>query len=842
MAPTPSKVYINLACIDRRSVGSKNEYDEITKHMVQDGNVDVILSSKRRIDFDQVARNLPAADLEKLILVEGVPGVGKSTFAWEFCRRWERGEIAHPYKLVLLFRLRDERMSTVKSLEDLIYHSSRSIREAVTIELESTLGVNTMIILEGFDELPDSCRSVPSVFKELIYGQLLPLATVMVTSRPWATSKMHRECSHRIFQHIEILGFTSQQITEYIERALPESAAVGLSEYLENHPQIRMCMYIPLNSAIVVTVYQESQAGRCALPTTSTELYTALARTLLLRHLHGQPEYERDPKYIQSFRDLPPTVYAQFLQLCELAYSGIAGSGYQVQLIFTGLPSNFDNLGFMDSVTELYVTQGAVVSHNFLHLTVQEYLAALHISFLSPEKQLEHFQRHRDGRFRVVLRFLAGITRLANIQPQTYRNLLDEPTKCDGGITADVAVSQHVRWISEADRGDLIYSVFDTNTMVEFIGQSITKLDCYSLGYSIAHSQCQWVLTVSGEIGEEEVRMLVSGASNKQETSARVVVLRGGKSRKRVGVEDEETDYMPLLISAQGLNVLFEELKTMIHIQELALYLPVECSSIAWPDLSGLRVLKLGIGAERNWMLETVLVQPSLESLEITMSDEYDFSSGELAVIGKLLSPLTCTKHLVIYSEYNNYTMKYNAVATGYQQKDLEQSEVRVPGVSEVIIHDIEQKTSLGPIIAHSQCQWVLTVNGGLDKEEVRMLVSGASTKEESSARVVVLSGVESELEDGYNDGCVLISAEGLNILFKELKYVIHLHELALRLRVECSSIAWPDLSELRVLTLGISHMANCRLDTLLPLLSLESLTIIAYDDDGGLALENCVA
>ena len=50
--PTPSKVYINLACIDRRSVGSKNE---ITKHMVQDGNVDVILSSKWPIDFDQVA-------------------------------------------------------------------------------------------------------------------------------------------------------------------------------------------------------------------------------------------------------------------------------------------------------------------------------------------------------------------------------------------------------------------------------------------------------------------------------------------------------------------------------------------------------------------------------------------------------------------------------------------------------------------------------------------------------------------------------------------------------------------------------------------------------------------
>ena len=90
---------------------------------------------------------------------------------------------------------------------------------------------------------------------------------------------------------------------------------------------------------------------------------------------------------------------------------------------------------------------------------------------------------------------------------------------------------------------------------------------------------------------------------------------------------------MPLSISAEGLNILFKELKTMIHIQELCLKLPIECSSIAWPDLSGLRVLKLGISSERNWRLETVLVQLSLESLEITMSDEYDFSSGESEVI-----------------------------------------------------------------------------------------------------------------------------------------------------------------------------------------------------------------
>ena len=100
--------------------------------------------------------------------------VGKSTFAWQFCRRWERGEIAQQYQLVLLLRLREERISNAKSLEDLIYHpSTRSLCQGITKELENHRGDKTLIILEGFDELPDACRTASSVFLELVSGQLL---------------------------------------------------------------------------------------------------------------------------------------------------------------------------------------------------------------------------------------------------------------------------------------------------------------------------------------------------------------------------------------------------------------------------------------------------------------------------------------------------------------------------------------------------------------------------------------------------------------------------------------------------------------------------------------------
>ena len=194
--PTPSIEYINLAIIDRKSKGLKSEYDKITEAMVRHGNVDVIKEKKCPIDINKIAANLPVGDLEKVVLVEGAPGVGKSTFAWEFCRRWERGEIAQQYDLVLLLRLRDARISQAKTLKDLICHSSNDICEAVVKELEFSLGVNVLIILEGFDELPDACRTGPSLFLELVNGQLLPVATVMVTSRPWATRDLHEQYKH----------------------------------------------------------------------------------------------------------------------------------------------------------------------------------------------------------------------------------------------------------------------------------------------------------------------------------------------------------------------------------------------------------------------------------------------------------------------------------------------------------------------------------------------------------------------------------------------------------------------------------------------------------------------
>ena len=639
--PFASKCFINLAIIDRNTVSLAKAH-EYTKAMVENGDVDVILKEKRSIDFMDIAKDIPN---NRIILVEGAPGVGKSTFAWEFCRRWERGEIAQQYQLVLLLRLRDERMSTAKTLEDFIsYPASVSVCQAMVQKFKSTLGKDVLMILEGFDELPDLCREESSIFMQLINGDILPNATILITSRPWATADIHRNNYDRIFQHIEILGFTGPQIEEYIESVfnhrLDKATTQNKSDmmtYIKQYPQIKACMYIPLNSVIVVSVYQESKAGRCILPRTLTELYYALTQTLLVRYLKGHPEYARKKLIIKSLdRDLPAEVHKHLLDVSAIAYKGICSDKMRnVELIFRDLPSDLQTLGLMQSVPQLYVTEGEGMSHNFLHLTVQEFLAALHISFMSPEQQLQHFQRHEDGRLRVVLRFLAGLTKLTALTHDQFKGLLreipdqqgdEQQRDCCKRMVPDISVSvHHINWLFEAQYTDLLH-----NHTVSFdFTREIQPLEYYSVGYCIVHSNCNWSLGIRGDTEEEKLQMLSSGAESGDAKS----------TEHRITLRTEEP------MSSEYLNIIFTGFGT--YLEEMYLKLSDNGSSLSLTNLPALHILELGMCSKSTFTISSDFSLPSLESLTINAGNGGNtLGLKSCEAIAKFLSSSTSLKEV----------------------------------------------------------------------------------------------------------------------------------------------------------------------------------------------------
>ena len=340
---------------------------------------------------------------------------------------------------------------------------------------------------------------------------------------------------------------------------------------------------------------------------------------------------------IQDFNRLPPAVNTKFSELCKLAYRGIDGTNDSIQLIYNVLPHDFDSLGFMDSVTELYVSQGAVSSYNFLHLTFQEFLTAVHISNMAPTQQVEHFHRHGEGKLREVLRFLAGLTSARHLNQENFLEVLDDPPDYSE-IHIDWALSHQVNWVYEAQRADLIYSVFGNEDIVEFRGEG--SVDFSALGYCIAHSQCQWVLTLERKISEEDVRRLLAEIHTGAVTNNKIVGLRGS-------LREDFEKYKCLSIATEGLNMLFTEWKYGFCLYELALRLPVPCDRIAWPDLDALRALDLGISDKNNWRLNNLLPHLSLLSLAVTpRGDDSTLVFDDCMAIANLISGIDSLEKL----------------------------------------------------------------------------------------------------------------------------------------------------------------------------------------------------
>ena len=489
------------------------------------GCVDDILERKAPIRMKNILRPNCVYDIhddEKhehyqvtQLLIEGAPGIGKSTFAWEVCQRWGQHQLFNEYSLVVLLKLRDKRVQEAKSVSDLFYHPNSKLKSEIVDHVTEIGGHGLLLILEGFDEAPASNRTMDSIFVRLFRGQELPKATVILTTRPSASAELRQFCNSVNSRRIEIVGFGKKEIDEYIQCAFSdEQSQSDFKEYLSLYPHIHSMMYVPLNSAIVTHVYESCKSSDTVVPKTMTQLYSSLIRTLLLRYLKDKEEHKDTCTNINSFKNLPQPVYDQFCEICKIAYKGIVCA--KTELIFQDLPSDFDPLGLMQSCPELYVDRGASVSHNFLHLTVQEYLAAYHISQQSKDDQVAFMREHMESeckwvpfmreckKLEVVVRFLAGLTELGRglwdvvrgfaceYMPNTnmvekYGSKLEEGIECITFQTLHCLFeSQNSSAVNSVLGSDCVYFYYD-----DFI---VSPFDWYVLGYSITNFSCHWKL------------------------------------------------------------------------------------------------------------------------------------------------------------------------------------------------------------------------------------------------------------------------------------------------------------------------------------------------------------
>ena len=339
------------------------------------------------------------------------------------------------------------------------------------------------------------------MFLDLIHCRILPLATVFVTSRPWASWHLRKNYEHRLTQHVEVLTCAKDQIEYYISKAeaeaQPSSFAAKFTEYLSANPVIRAAMYTPVTAKMAAEVFTWSQHTESPPPTTMTELFTAFTLKILEDHLSAHPVYHKRQLKVTTFSDLPTDVYKQFQDLCRMAYEGILN---RQQLVYSAayLPTGFAPLGLMQEVPQLYTEEGAS-SYHFIHLTLQEYLAAVHISQLPAHKQTRLFQEHfNSGQFKMTMRFLAGLTKLENIPPDMMRD-----TKLN-----------YFHFLFEAKDISMTTRTLGSDEMNVKSRYSWTPLDYYVTGHTISNSNCPWRLNfVSSSIDDAKLELFCQGCA-----------------------------------------------------------------------------------------------------------------------------------------------------------------------------------------------------------------------------------------------------------------------------------------------------------------------------------------
>ncbi|XP_019856357.1 PREDICTED: NACHT, LRR and PYD domains-containing protein 3-like [Amphimedon queenslandica] len=468
----PSKIYINLAVVCKNE-DYRNPFSNSTIH----GTNDDIFGYKEPLSLEELCR----IEYGDAILIEGAPGIGKSMLAFEMCSRWVKGEALKKYPLLLLLRLRDRVIQNCKSVKDLLgcFLKEQSWKDAAVQDIIDNGGEGLIVILEGFDELPEHLTKRGSLFFQ--FSNELPCATLVFTSRPSAKHYLKNEIEFE--RHVEVIGFKKENIDEYIEKFCNNNSEhiATLNQHLDESPKVRDCLYIPVNLVIVCDIFQKYIMSEEQVPfkgiVTSTKLYEAMIKMLLYRHIKSQTQ-----ELVRvDLHNLPHPIKEKFTTLCQIAYNGLRNRA--TKLLYYA-DDDFETLGMMQKEVQVYPGTGDVTAYSFLHLTIQEFLAAYHISQMQKAEIEVIFNKLKNVmKFKTMLCFLSGLTGLQSITPHFDHNLYK---------------LNLFHYLYESGNESLVKMLFgnkDEFYKVRRLIPSPSPQDMFILGKCIALSSCQWGLS-----------------------------------------------------------------------------------------------------------------------------------------------------------------------------------------------------------------------------------------------------------------------------------------------------------------------------------------------------------
>uniref|UniRef100_A0A3Q4GMI9 B30.2/SPRY domain-containing protein n=1 Tax=Neolamprologus brichardi TaxID=32507 RepID=A0A3Q4GMI9_NEOBR len=335
--------------------------------------------------------SLEKQELIRTVLTKGVAGIGKTVITQKFSLNWAEDKANQDIQFIFPFTFRE--LNVLKeekfSLVELVHHFFTETKEAGICSFED---FEVVFIFDGLDE----CRppldfhhteiltdvTVPTavnvLLTNLIRGKLLPYAHIWITTRPAAADQIPPEYVHRV---TEVRGFTDPQKEEYFKKRFKdEDQANRIISHIKTSRSLHIMCHIPvfywITATVLENVLKTREGGQ--LPKTLTEMYIHF---LVVQAKVNKVKYDggagTDPHWSPESRKMIES-------LGKLAFDQLQKGNlifYESDLTECGINIRAASV-YSGVFTQIFKEERGLYQDKvfcFIHLSVQEFLAALHV-------------------------------------------------------------------------------------------------------------------------------------------------------------------------------------------------------------------------------------------------------------------------------------------------------------------------------------------------------------------------------------------------------------------------------------------------------------------------------